>query len=262
MWLILPEFSLSAPGSRVSTSVSADISEVEPSVWWRGKPRAWRSWQRAWKTDPWTQRLFGRMPGPLTAWDGVDQWILSLRDTPASPSVPQGSAKAPTTPDTFGPTSSGSSERYAQGQLFSKTSRGTFDSECLKSSKTSMNWGSMRNGVCSLRPRPELRTEGSASSLWPTATASLTNYAESPESFNARKSAYKAKGFHNGTPLTVACKEVSAPGPSAPTRTGQESPKSTTLRLNPLFVEALMGFPVGWTACEPLETPSSPNKPN
>lgn len=26
--------------------------------------------------------------------------------------------------------------------------------------------------------------------------------------------------------------------------------------LNPRFVEWLMGMPFGWTACEPLETPS------
>lgn len=31
--------------------------------------------------------------------------------------------------------------------------------------------------------------------------------------------------------------------------------------LNPQFVEALMGFPIGWTACVSLETQSSHNKP-
>ena len=262
MWLIIPEYSLSAPELRALTSGYTRPLVVEQSVWWRGKPRAWKSWQRAWKMAPWIQRLFGRMPGPLTASLGVEQWISSLRDTPASPSAPQGSAKAQTTPDTSGLTSSGSSGKCVQGQLFLKTSKGTFDSDCLKSLKTSMNWGSMRSGVCSLRPKPELRTAGSASSLWPTATASLTNYAESPESFNARKAAYKAKGYHNGTPLTVACKEMPTPGLSAPTETGQESPKSATLRLNPMFVERLMGFPAGWTDCEPLGTPSAPHKPH
>lgn len=33
-------------------------------------------------------------------------------------------------------------------------------------------------------------------------------------------------------------------------------------KLNPLWVEWLMGFPVGWTDCEDLETPSSPKSPN
>jgi hypothetical protein len=30
------------------------------------------------------------------------------------------------------------------------------------------------------------------------------------------------------------------------------------LRLNPCWVEELMGFPIGWTDVEPSETPSSP----
>jgi hypothetical protein len=33
-------------------------------------------------------------------------------------------------------------------------------------------------------------------------------------------------------------------------------------QLNPTWVEWLMGFPLGWTASEPSETPSSPPAPN
>lgn len=32
-------------------------------------------------------------------------------------------------------------------------------------------------------------------------------------------------------------------------------------KLSVIFVEWLMGFPIGWTDCEPSETPSSPSKP-
>lgn len=32
-------------------------------------------------------------------------------------------------------------------------------------------------------------------------------------------------------------------------------------KLNPSFVEAMMGFPIGWTDLEPSETPSSPTSP-
>lgn len=297
MWLIIPEYSLSAPELRALTSGYTDRLAAEQSVWWRGKPRAWKSWQRAWKRDPWTQRLFGRMPGPLTASLGVEQWISSLRDTPASPSVPPGSVKAQTTPGTSGPTSSGSSGKCVQGQLFSRTSKDTFDSDCLKSSKTSPNWGTMRSGVCSLRPKPELPTNGSGSSSWPTPTASLTNDGESVESFRARQERLKEKhnnGNGAGTPLTIAAKAWPTPtvtdasgsayaysggdhtkivlklpgaakawnSPRDLTETGQECPKSATLRLNPLFVEWLMGFPEGWTACEPSGTPSAPHKPH
>ena len=96
--------------------------------------------------------------------------------------------------------------------------------------------------------------------MWPTPTASLTNYSEDPESFNERKALYKEKGLHNGTPLTVACREHPETGPPAPQETGQLYDRACTRRLNPLFVEWLMGFPEGWTASEPSETPSSPSK--
>ena len=33
-------------------------------------------------------------------------------------------------------------------------------------------------------------------------------------------------------------------------------------KLNPTWVEWLMGFPLGWTDLKPLETPSSPPFPN
>lgn len=33
-------------------------------------------------------------------------------------------------------------------------------------------------------------------------------------------------------------------------------------RLNPTWVEWLMGFPLGWTALKPLETPSFPKSQN
>jgi hypothetical protein len=36
---------------------------------------------------------------------------------------------------------------------------------------------------------------------------------------------------------------------------GREMPEGPRPQLNPEFVECLMGFPVGWTDCEPSETP-------
>ena len=46
-------------------------------------------------------------------------------------------------------------------------------------------------------------------------------------------------------------------GPQAPSETGPEYPSAYGRRqLNPLFVEWLMGIPVGWTDCAPLEMES------
>lgn len=295
MWAIIPEFSLSAPESRDSTLGSTEpFVDLERSAWWKGKPRASKSWQRACKKAPWILALCGRMPGPSTASLGVERWISSLLDTPASPSATPVRDGEQTTPGTSGPMSSGSSGRQELLWPSSRTSMGTFDGECLKCSRTLPNWGSMRSGACSLRPKPEPLTAESGSSSWPTAVvgdsrssarhttttgvmkdgttltdamrqwptpnACLINDSESPESFRGRAAKWKEeKGFHNSAPLTIVSKEHS---PQAPKETGAESRKGSGPRLNPNFVEWLMGFPDGWTVCGHSETPSAPSRPS
>lgn len=112
----------------------------------------------------------------------------------------------------------------------------------------------MRNGAFTQQPKPEPPTSGGGSSSWPTATVT-----------DASGSAYAySGGDHSKVVLKLlgAAKMLHIPGLPAPQTTGPESLKKCTRRLNPLFVERLMGFPVGWTDCEPSETPSSPSKQN
>lgn len=84
--------------------------------------------------------------------------------------------------DISGPTSGGSSMSAEQASLFSRTSEAMSISDWMRSFKTSVAWGSMRNGACSRQAKWEPRTSepgcsssrGSAargSANWPTATA-------------------------------------------------------------------------------------------
>lgn len=60
----------------------------------------------------------------------------------------------------------------------------------------------------------------------------------------------------SGSPhLPMAAIQHSLPDPTTPP--DGESTSSNIQVLNPRFVEALMGFPIGWTGFELLETPSS-----
>tara|TARA_R110000822_G_scaffold9781_8_gene37559 strand:- start:106 stop:900 length:795 start_codon:yes stop_codon:yes gene_type:complete len=123
--------------------------------------------------------------------------------------------------------------------------------------------------------------------IWPTPNSNLLNDAETPESFLKRQAKWSHK-YHNSMPLGVKVKTWPTPGaadgekmplqhkggnptlegaarasstsPPAPKETGQESPKNSGLRLNPLFVEWLMGFPSGWISFEPSAMPLSPSK--
>lgn len=223
---------------------------------------------------------------------GVDAWISSLLDTHASPSVSLEPAKELKTPVTSGPTSSESLENVNQLSLFSKTSKATFQKDFVKSSKASWNWGTAVNGEFIPQPKPVLPIGGTEFSSWRTPSVeevgprleTLSTIDGGP--LEAGKRIYRTTP--NGervnqtvtlglqaekvwmTPTTRDHKDGTNPSPKAPTNdllgrqdprvTGAMSPKNSGLRLNPLFVEWLMGFPPGWISLEPSAMPLSPSK--
>ena len=111
--------------------------------------------------------------------------------------------------------------------------------------------GSMRSGWCSARMTSELRTEGNESGFWATPTC---NDAKNNGSLSQLK--------RNSMPLNL---QVMWPTPLAsdwkgPNRSSRRSASGHGLavaaggKLNPTWVEWLMGWPLGWTGSEPLET--------
>ncbi len=277
MWAVVPEFCRSAPASEGWTLGSDECFQLlEQSVTWRGKQRVSKSWQRAWKKDLWIQHLCGRISKVLTAQIGVEQWISSLRDTPVSLSATPANERAQTTLGTSGLTLRESSGKPSQGLLFSKTSKDTSPKGSKKSSRRLPNWGSMQSGVYTAQPKPAFPTAGTGPSSWPTAVAG--------DSKSCGAAGYSTEsGRHSGTTLTDAMKAWPTPtardhkdgtdpslkvptngrlGLSAPRTTGATYRNTSGLRLNPLFVESLMGFPIGWTAFAPLATQSFPSKQN
>ncbi len=372
MWIYLPTqpSSPSAPESEDSILESDwRFQALERSVSWRGKQRVAKSWHRAWKKGGWLPRLFGRMSRPSTAQRGVDAWILSLRATHANPSPVQEPAKELKTLDTSGLRSSASSENVGQLSLFSKMSKDISPRDFVKSSKISWNWGSMRSGVFTQLPKPDLRSAETECSSWrtpaerdhkgvtqdqekaemhlangqqlhlndqachwPTPIVGDAHLSSTPEAAARRIAEGKttlsrvvdAKAWptpgandHKGsskpgqrrgqldeaaeqlhTTLDLGDRPIAAwtpcpccenylchihtghahdcpcppvedwesrglnpylTSPPAPKETGQESPKNSGLRLNPLFVEWLMGFPSGWISLGHSGMPLSPN---
>lgn len=315
MWLHCPNLAPYhyAQESEVSTSDSSSHSTVELFVTSSGKPSLRPFSWRGWKTRPWIQRLYGTILRPSTADLGVETWIYYLRATRASLSPAPERASETRILDTSGLTSHASSTKSNQGSLFSKTSKATSTTGSKKSSKRFPNWGMTRGGVFTQLPKPELHTDATECSSWPTATAgdsrssgrhttttgvmnhgttltdacrawptptaALTNDGESPESFLARQKKWAHK-YHNSMPLTVASKMWPTAGandykgsyklgqrrgqldeaaeqrfsPPGPKPTGRQSKTPSGQRLNPLFVEWLMGLPIGWTDFAPLET--------
>jgi hypothetical protein len=121
-----------------------------------------------------------------------------------------------------GSSSTGSLPKSARKSPSSKTSQPFALEDWTKCSGASLRSGMMRNGI--VYPLPPLvhHTGGIASGLWPT-----------PTSRDWKSSSMGHQG--NARPLS----------------------EHMTGPLNPTWVEWLMGFPLGWTALNALETPSS-----
>ena len=123
-------------------------------------------------------------------------------------------------------------------------------------SETWPRWGTMRDGECSEQSMPALRTSETESGLWPTPCL-------------------PGNGGSNGK---ARMKEMLWPTPTAHNAKEQDSPSEATLNtptlthqarggdktrpryLNPVWVEWLMGWPLGWTDLKPLETDKFPQR--
>ena len=200
----------------------------------------------------------------------------SVAATPANPSPSQDDAKPKPTNATFSPGSLTPFAYFDPDTQSWKTSQVTFqqDSEQYKAS-----WprsGMTVDGIAYQLPPSAHRTsviEFSSSlhqgpnshGLWPTATTQdhATRYAQ------------------GGMPLGMAARLFPTPTTSGPGGTGHRNKLKKMRdqgmisddefrgmtggnggRLNPQWVEWLMGFPRGWTELEDLETPLSHKSPN
>ena len=287
MWIITPESLASAPVSQDLISESDSLwEELAQSVSWRGKLRPAKSWHSAWKKGGWIPRLCGRISKPSMAWHGADAWTSLLRDTRANPFLLLGKSEEKKIHATSGLKFGESWAKYDRATSSWKMCQGTFawdSTECLE---ILPNSGSMQSGLLSRRPMSDHHNAGNASSSWPT-PRTITGGGESAErkqDLGRTESGggdLQAASQNWPTPdagvindservnqtvtLGIQAEKVLSQDPPRGLRgqqaTGLESPNTSTLRLNPKFVEWLMGFPQGWTSLEPLGTRSAHSKP-
>jgi hypothetical protein len=94
-------------------------------------------------------------------------------------------------------------------------------------SETWPRWGMMRDGECWERTIPELPTNEIGFGLWPTPTCHNSKEAGYPSEFT-RNTPTLTSQAHGGKPIQL-------------------------MSLNPIWVEWLMGWPIGWTDLKLLE---------
>jgi len=187
-------------------------------------------------TDALTDSQSGMTCGPLTGDNGPGPLTSSLEDSPARTLAPQ--AKAPVCQESgadFGPKWPGSLARFDHGSRSWKTRQCLLLGGLESFSGTWPRWGTMRDGEFWEQPTPGRRTKEIGSGSWDT-----------PCKGDAHPRAYKRKGPYLGK--------------------GQEHLQSQCYKrfrseldsaggiLSPLWVEWLMGWPMGWTDLRALAT--------
>lgn len=305
---------LFVPGLTASDSAwDSSFKTIASCATWRGKHSLPRTWRLRWKREPWLRRLSGLTSEPSTVARGVAEFISSLPESPASPSLSRGSARASRTSAGSGPTCGEYLGRFDPVTSSWRRSGDLSGRDSVAFSKGLPVSGGLRSGICFRRPRWERRTRGKGSSSWQTATEK-----------DSTGRAYTYPGGNHEKPfLTLAGQARNWPTPNIPNggrqmslegvvrkgmtdkgkrqvdlgsvarhwptpsaqsyginqggAAGRTGPKRESLeyasrslparqtskpgakptrRLNPRFVEWLMGWPIGWTDCDSAATGS------
>ena len=260
-WLYLPDT------AGLNLELTPRLTEYEPWVTLSGKatrrPLSWHGW----KSRPWIKLLSGMTLRPSTADRGAESWISSLRASRASHSASPETSEAQKTNAGSGKTLSESFARFTPngslvktsldlflmdsapysevlpasgimlaGELFEQTKWEpvTAESAFLSSPSEGTAWstptGSQNGG------RTQVFAQGGIplqlqSMTWPTPDASAHKYRLTGDSQQSKSLEPLARSSHQDL-RTSKC------GPEC-------SPSHR--RLNPAFVEWLMGLPNGWT---------------
>ena len=183
---------------------------LEQSVMSRSKPLRAKSWLVAWKKKDWIKRLFGRILKPSMANLGVEKWIASLADIPASRLVLLEKNLEKTTQDTSGQTSKNSSQKSSHQFASLKMSEGIYDLDLKRSQMTYCNWVIKLRQACLQRQKLARLISGKDYSSWPTVIVSdhLCNPTETPQRWKQRAQQKKAEGINLHKPLRIVAQEV------------------------------------------------------
>lgn len=290
MWIIPKTLSAFVQDTE---GLNLDLDErawmLEQSAMWRSKPSSKQTWLRRLKKDAWMTRLSTRILKPSLHESFEEKYTASLEDIPVSRSVAQGSEKERKTQDTCGPTSesmSGQLDLFGACLKMSEvTPRWGYGESCPI-------WKKMvteRSGDCSQRRKQARLTNASDASSWPTPRAG--NPGSRKPGTGGKILAEEAK-IHNGPPAPEKSSTSGKNHGSWPTarssdaeggriktektekgfrskreksdqyfgaklRDAAEMNKPPAMKLNPNWVEQLMGLPIGWTDLGSWATESS-----
>ena len=287
VWLYLPSTALPFLPESEDWNWALEHLTIEstPFVMSRGKPMQLPQLLRKWKKDSWMKHLFGLTLKHSTAMRGVEKWIGSLPVSPVNRSQMLVNKKGQKMNDGFGKISSELLTKLDRSSSFWKTLQHSLipGMQCLPYLEPWPKAGSMLSGNVSKRKMSEPITTETGSFFLPTPTAhpenksskewgypTLIEAAEmwpTPRTCSAMASritseiAWNPKRSPN-LETVVGKRMFPTPTVHDSKNNGGQSqmvrntpPLNAQIggKLNPPWVDWLMGFPIGWTALEPPE---------
>ena len=198
-------------------------------------------WHRDKTTDISRLSRYGLTYVVLTADRGEAVLMLFLEDFPVKTSRPLGAERGYQDPDLdSGVRWSASFARWDPDSCSWKTAQCSLLGGLALFSESWPKWGSMRSGVCWERTTSERHTRETGSGYLPTP--------------NARD--WKDTGKTQGKRKDINLGTYAARHPLAPQHipAGQDTLVQNGGKLSPSWVAWVMGWPIGWTDLEPLET--------
>ena len=280
MWILTKKLHTSAyvqDTKALGLDLEAFCQLSEKSLTWRGKDSLSRTWLQRWKRESWIQHLSSRTLRPSLTESFVDAWTSSLEDSRVSHSQLLESVKLLKTPDTSSPTSQTESES-ANLELFSsktykESSVARQPTENQFSSMSSEHWKDwvieQRQEYSQRKKSARLIRESESTYLgWPTARTLHAEGGRIQTEMTEQRVAHV--GLQDqANPNTNGKNQESWPTPRANKVHPEITEKNrehlanrkkanleediaghcgkATGKLNPNWVEHLMGLPAGWT---------------
>lgn len=260
--IIIPSIlSNSAPDIAELESDSSRLSEIyAQSLTSRGKHIPSRTWQQKLKRDDWMQHLSGRTCSISRMENFEDWWISQLRESRANHIATQDCVKEEATSDSSLTIGSPDSSRCGQDASSSKTSKDCLPVGCqMELFASGGRWRDWNAWAIGLRAAYSARRNaarlilGSGSGFWPTPTA---NEDKDQNASFATLARLDKGGRILRRIATLAMRGNGQVGQTIPNDGGNRRE-----RLNPAWVESLLGLPLSWTDCASSATESSPQPP-
>ena len=249
--IIIPSIlSNSAPDIAVLDLDSDRLSKIYAlSLTSKGKHMPPRTWRAKLKRDDWMQHLSGRTCSTSHTENFEDWWISQVRESRASHIATPDCARGGATSDSSLTTGLPESSKCVRAASSSKTSKDFLPVRCqmelFASAGLWKDWSAWDTGLRAdylARRNAARHILGSGSGFWPTPQVGEEKVCMT--------------GSQNQRMLSHAVID----GPLVPANSSTLG--SRRERLNPAWVESLLGLPLSWTDCASSETESSQQPPH